>query len=177
MYGQNELYHYGVKGMKWGVRRYENYGGSYTQRGVKRFRKAESDYDNAKSNVRKAKAQYKAGTTTKGQYKMAKNQVRSAKNKMKDAYGKLKNDKMADQGKMLYKNGKTITENNASAMRRQVGIVVGANVAAALLANSGNIGLASVSGRTIAIGGTAINAILAARTRSQNKKLRAYYAH
>ena len=32
----NELYHYGVKGMKWGVRRYQNKDGSYTSEGKKR---------------------------------------------------------------------------------------------------------------------------------------------
>ena len=32
----NELYHYGVKGMKWGVRRYQNKDGSYTNAGKKR---------------------------------------------------------------------------------------------------------------------------------------------
>jgi len=32
-----ELYHYGVKGMKWGVRRYQNYDGSRTAAGKKRY--------------------------------------------------------------------------------------------------------------------------------------------
>lgn len=33
---RNELYHYGIKGMKWGVRRYQNYDGSYTAEGKRR---------------------------------------------------------------------------------------------------------------------------------------------
>lgn len=33
----NELYHYGVKGMKWGVRRYQNKDGSLTPKGKKRY--------------------------------------------------------------------------------------------------------------------------------------------
>lgn len=33
----DELYHYGIKGMKLGVRRYQNYDGTYTQRGLKRY--------------------------------------------------------------------------------------------------------------------------------------------
>ena len=32
----NELYHWGIKGMKWGVRRYQNSDGSYTAAGKKR---------------------------------------------------------------------------------------------------------------------------------------------
>lgn len=39
----NTLMHYGIKGMKWGVRRYQNYDGSYTQRGLARFRKSEKN--------------------------------------------------------------------------------------------------------------------------------------
>lgn len=35
---ENELYHWGVKGMKWGVRRYQNKDGSYTSAGRKRKR-------------------------------------------------------------------------------------------------------------------------------------------
>ena len=35
----SELYHYGVKGMKWGVRRYQNADGSLTEAGKKRVSK------------------------------------------------------------------------------------------------------------------------------------------
>lgn len=34
---QNELYHHGIKGMKWGVRRYQNEDGSLTAAGKKRY--------------------------------------------------------------------------------------------------------------------------------------------
>ena len=36
-----ELYHYGVKGMKWGIRRYQNPDGSLTSEGRK---KAKTEY-------------------------------------------------------------------------------------------------------------------------------------
>lgn len=53
----NALMHYGIKGMKWGVRRYQNYDGSYTQRGLARFRKSEKKYDDAKARYTSAKKQ------------------------------------------------------------------------------------------------------------------------
>ena len=108
----NELYHHGVKGMKWGVRRYRNYDGSYTKRGLERYGKAESRYDKNKSAYDKAKLDYKAGKVDKSTVKRAKSDMKMAKRRMSDAYDSLKLDKKADQGKNLYRSGKTITGND-----------------------------------------------------------------
>lgn len=87
---QEYLMHYGVKGMKWGVRRYQNYDGSYTRKGLERYRKAESDYETAKSKADETRAAYKSGQATRQQVKDAKSAVKTEKRKMENAYEKLK---------------------------------------------------------------------------------------
>lgn len=43
MYYENYLYHHGVKGQKWGVRRYQNKDGSLTPEGKSRLRSIDSE--------------------------------------------------------------------------------------------------------------------------------------
>ena len=51
----DSLAHYGVKGMKWGVRRYQNKDGSYTNAGKHRRRSQNSsDYEETRSLRRKS---------------------------------------------------------------------------------------------------------------------------
>ena len=37
MYSSNELYHHGIKGMRWGVRRFQKKDGTLTNAGKKRY--------------------------------------------------------------------------------------------------------------------------------------------
>lgn len=181
----NELMHYGVRGMKWGVRNYQKYNGSYTKAGVERYQKAEGNYDSAKKAYDSAKA-----GGNKSDIKRTKSSLRSAKRKMKSAYGQLKYDKRGDEGKKLYQQGKTITSNTVKNRYGQLGIFVGTSAlsqvagraldkrqAVLITKKYGTIPMSKISQTAIGVGGSIATAMLQGKTMSDNKKLRAYYGH
>lgn len=172
MYGDQYLAHYGILGMKWGVRRYQNYDGSYTRKGLERYRKSKQNYDSAKQKLAESRS-----TRDRVSIKSAKSELKIARRQLNKDYDKLKRDYKADQGKKLYQSGKTITDNNQLLGYSQTAVTVGAGLVSKYLSESGNTRLAGISGPAILIGGTAINAILYMSTKSKNNKLRAYYGH
>ena len=142
------------------------------------YRKAESDYETAKSKADETRAAYKSGQATRQQVKDAKSAVKTEKRKMENAYEKLKTDKLADEGKKLYQSGKTISGNTQATYLAEGVIIAGSTVVSRLLANQlNNQEVANIAASTIAIGGTIVNGLLAAKTSRENKRLRAYYAH
>lgn len=181
----DELMHYGVKGMKWGVRRYQNFDGSYTQAGVKRFNSSLDKYETADQRYKTAKAQHKAakksgGSTngTKTELTNARMQRKQAKNKLTKDYKHLKQDKLGDQGKELYSKGKTITSNNSvTSILGEIGGV--ALSAAAYNYQTGSLGNQKVTNflAGIGVGTMTVAGLKNAVDYSQNKKLRAYYGH
>lgn len=74
-YTTDELYHWGVKGMKWGIRRYQNKDGSLTPAGGKRYNG--SDYKPRKSIVQTVK-DYRTASKKKANLKKAR-EARAAK--------------------------------------------------------------------------------------------------
>ena len=66
----NELYHHGIKGQKWGVRRYQNSDGSLTAAGTKRYYKNAIKNASDTSSKKALKNEYK-------QYKFARSSAES----------------------------------------------------------------------------------------------------
>ena len=52
----NQLYHYGILGQKWGVRRFQNKDGTRTPAGKRRYKDSEKSEDHVKSRDFKSKA-------------------------------------------------------------------------------------------------------------------------
>lgn len=67
---RNELYHFGVPGMKWGVRRYQNADGSLTSAGKKRYghlQKSNDKHEYIKKGSNSERRTYEKITNARGQ--------------------------------------------------------------------------------------------------------------
>ena len=170
----DELYHYGIQGMKWGVRRYQNYNGSYTQAGLKRYNKAMSTYEQRKADYKASKQQGVRGDSLR--YKKAK--VKEAKRDVKKHYEHLAQDKKADKGKIRYASGQRITYNNTiSNTLAKIGSL--SLAAAAYNSQTNALGNESVTNVLAGIGALSVSASIAQRAIDypRNNELRAYYSH
>ena len=121
-------------------------------------------------HMNKKKSDYKNGKATR-------TEVRKAKKELDRSYDRLKQDKLADQGKELYSKGKTINDNYRIATLSETAIVLGSSIANRVLRQYASQKVADISSASIAIGGTFVNGLIAAKYHSDAKKLRAYYTH
>lgn len=104
-YSPNEFYHHGIKGMKWGVRRYQNKDGSLTNAGGKRYNG--SDYKPRKSIVQKI-GDYRAASKRKKTLEKAR--AAKAEKQKAEAEAKAK----AEQRKKDVESGKISARNMTS---------------------------------------------------------------
>jgi hypothetical protein len=184
----NSLCHFGVKGMHWGVRRYQNYDGKYTQAGLARYNESVTDYKNAKKKYKEMKSE---GGHTTHELKTQKGKIKYAKNQGNRRYELLKQDKLADKGKIRYQYGERIRNNNKITRNIETAAGVALSAGSMMITNPTKInkflGLPNIStvgitklGKGLSAGGAIAGAIAIGKSyvdHRNNKQISAYYNH
>ena len=100
----DELYHHGTKGMKWGVRRYQNKDGSLTAAGKKRRTLGEAIHDHKVAKKRKAALEKARAAKAAKKVEAEKAQKAAEKRQKALEKGKIPIKKMTDDELKSYKN-------------------------------------------------------------------------
>lgn len=106
----NELYHYGIPGQKWGIRRYQNKDGSLTPAGKKKAAKLEEKYKQVTGrNIRKQIAK-KAKTAPKSIDELTNEELKSKTTRLK-----LENDYVREKNTYKDLHPKQVSKGKAIA--------------------------------------------------------------
>lgn len=92
---QNELYHHGIIGQRWGVRRFQNEDGSLTPRGERRLARQEMKIAAREAKSKSASEKYNAKT----KYLKAKNEAKAKQMQLKNEERELKAEQKREAGK------------------------------------------------------------------------------
>ncbi len=113
MISDNELYHWGIKGQKWGIRRYQNDDGTYTEAGKRRYGMNLDINDKSKKNIAKIRTgeakrrldvAKKNNSTNYSRIAELQGRVRSAKANERKVRSIDKGEKLAAKGQTILGN-------------------------------------------------------------------------
>lgn len=177
------LVHHGIIGQKWGVRRFQNYDGTYTQKGLARYNKSREKYEASREAYKSARR-----SGDKSAVSSSKKQMKADRAQMNKDYKRLKQDNLADQGRELYKSGKTITGGNLRLSNKIFAVGLASLATRAYISKSslagktiltkfGAVNVADLAAASVAVGGAAIAEGMSFAQENRNRKLRAYYGH